>query len=680
MGTPVYAEMKMDKRVLVVTNDSTVFLVKNRIASAFEMFGGRATEVKNLVERLDTAKDEKGRKVCDVSYGVITTRYGFVPGNYQIMSYENVMSDKAGYLAADEERHFVEQVSFLMKPFDKVVMCVPNDMFQMFLDRGEMPDGALIAVTAPRFREECEAHGWTWLERRGARVGSANADEIERIVRALRSLPRLEVQEAPLRHGAAAVVADPARGRDDPVARHYYRQRVGPARRPDRPVGLRVAGGLGDLGVRAHLAVRYLREGAHDVHEEVGALVVDLHVEFPPLAGEVLVDLVRGLEEGVRLGLVHGWEVLAGQVQRGYAALAVLRQAHAAEEGYEGVDAGPAHAPWHAQGQYIVFWSEPFSRRRGIRAAMIISASRRTDIPAFHSGWMMNRLRAGYCLVRNPVSRTTVHRVDLTRRSVDCIQFVTKDPRPMVPHLREVASMGHVCMFQVTLTPYGRDLEPGVPPKADVSDACAEISDIIGRDRIAWRYDPVLFSGRISPAYHARKFDLLCREASRWTDRCIFSFVDIYGRLVAASSSGLFRQPTAAEAEEFCAMASRTAAEYGISLSACCERMDLSRFGIEPRGCFDAAQMRALDIPYEPQASPLREGCRCVRSVDIGEYGTCAHGCAYCYAGGSGLPAGSSRLYSEDSELLWGAVSPRDRVVGTAGREASRLEDFWPNR
>lgn len=94
---------------------------------------------------------------------------------------------------------------------------------------------------------------------------------------------------------------------------------------------------------------------------------------------------------------------------------------------------------------------------------MIISASRRTDIPAFHSEWMMNRLRAGYCLVRNPVYRPLIYRIDLTRTNVDCLVFVTKNPAPMIPHLGEIASMGHMYMFEVTVTPYGRDLEPNVP-------------------------------------------------------------------------------------------------------------------------------------------------------------------------------------------------------------------------
>ncbi len=176
--------MRLGKRILVVTNDSTVFL-KRALSTPWEIFGGRVTEVKNLVERLDTAVDGKGGKLCDVSFGVITTKYGFVPANYNILPYDGVMSDRKGYEEADGRKHFVEQTSFLTRPFDKVVMCVPNDMFEMFLDRGQIEDGKLIAVTSPRFREECERRGWTWLERRGARVGSGNADEIERLVREL---------------------------------------------------------------------------------------------------------------------------------------------------------------------------------------------------------------------------------------------------------------------------------------------------------------------------------------------------------------------------------------------------------------------------------------------------------------------------------------------------------------
>ena len=193
--TRIYTETKLMKRILIVTNDSTVFLTKNRIDTAFNIFGGRVTEVKNLVKRLDTAENDRGEKLCDVSFGVITTKYGFVPGNYQIMEYPNVMSNREEYIQADLDRNFVSQTSFMMKPFDKVILCVPKDMFSMFLDADEIEHGKVIAdeiehgkviaVTSPEFREECEKRGWTFLERKGARVGDANADEIERLVREL---------------------------------------------------------------------------------------------------------------------------------------------------------------------------------------------------------------------------------------------------------------------------------------------------------------------------------------------------------------------------------------------------------------------------------------------------------------------------------------------------------------
>lgn len=307
---------------------------------------------------------------------------------------------------------------------------------------------------------------------------------------------------------------------------------------------------------------------------------------------------------------------------------------------------------------------------------MIICASRRTDIPAFHSRWMMARLREGYCLVRNPVSRTTLHRIDLTRRNVDCIVFVTKDPRPMEPHLDELGSMGHMYTFQVTLTPYGRAIEPGVPFKAEVSDSCARISERIGRDRMVWRYDPVLMGRGIDPRYHERKFEMLCREASSWTDRCIFSFLDMYGKISSVAASGLFRAPTASEEAAFAETAAGIARDHGISLTCCCSRRDLTSLGIEPRGCMDAAMMRSLDIPYENQAAPLRDGCRCVRVLDVGEYDTCGHGCVYCYANRSDPEARRTRLYCDDLPVLWGAVMPRDRIVDTRGRDSGRLEDY----
>ncbi len=307
---------------------------------------------------------------------------------------------------------------------------------------------------------------------------------------------------------------------------------------------------------------------------------------------------------------------------------------------------------------------------------MIICASRRTDIPAFHSEWMMNRLRAGTVLVRNPVSRNVVYRIGLTRSDVDCIVFVTKNPAPMVRHMKEIGSMGLVSLFHVTMTPYGKDLEPGVPPKADVNDACVEIAGRIGRDRMVWRYDPVIFAGSKDIGYHRRKFELLCRSASEWTDRCVFSFVDVYSKLLAVSESGAFRSVSRAEQDDFVRMAAKVAEDHGISLSCCCPGRDLSEFGIERRGCLDRATMMSLGIPFDSGGKGSRERCLCVKSVDIGEYDTCAHGCVYCYAARAAPDRRGTRLCWDQSEMLWGAVSPRDRIVDLKGRSAGRLDDF----
>ena len=180
-----YTDMKILRRILIVTNDSTVFKDKSKLLSSFDMFEGRATEVKKLVARLDTATTETGSKLCDVSYGVITTKYGFVPGNYMITGYDKVMETKEDYIEADKAKGYVEQVSYLTRPFDKVIFCMPKEMFRLFIEFNDIADGKLIAVTNPEFEEECEKRKWVYLERKGARVGNENADKIEEIVREL---------------------------------------------------------------------------------------------------------------------------------------------------------------------------------------------------------------------------------------------------------------------------------------------------------------------------------------------------------------------------------------------------------------------------------------------------------------------------------------------------------------
>jgi hypothetical protein len=168
------------RSVLVITNDSTVFLKKG-LATAFEMFGGRAEEIKKLVARLDTAQKD-GRKMCDVSYGVISTRFGFVPGNYVITNYDGVMSKKEDYEKLQEEKDFLGQLNSIAVYFDRVVVCVPKDMFAMMLKDETFLPGKVIAVTCPDFEVSCLSRNWVFLERKGARLGKANAEAIFRLI------------------------------------------------------------------------------------------------------------------------------------------------------------------------------------------------------------------------------------------------------------------------------------------------------------------------------------------------------------------------------------------------------------------------------------------------------------------------------------------------------------------
>lgn len=306
---------------------------------------------------------------------------------------------------------------------------------------------------------------------------------------------------------------------------------------------------------------------------------------------------------------------------------------------------------------------------------MLISASRRTDIPAFHMEWMMNRLRAGYCLVRNPMVKNLVYRINLSPKDVDALVFITKNPKPAIPYLKEIAAMGYLALFQVTITPYGKDLEPGVPFKADVADSFREISSRIGADRMIWRYDPVIFNDYIDLGYHRRKFELLCRELEGYTRRCTFSFLDMYGKL--RGKEDLLRSITFSEMDSMAEMMVPIAKRYGMELSYCCAKHDLSEFGIEPRGCIDRRMMRALDIPFEEYDVPLREGCRCVKNIDIGSYDTCMHNCVYCYANRREGEDRYEKVYDPEGEMLYGSLMPEDKVILLKGREIPRLGDFF---
>ena len=170
-----YRKRKGVHNVLVITNDSTVFLT-DKWVSAFEMFGGRVTEVEKLVCDIE--------EICYVSFGIISGRFGFIPADYVVMPYDNVPSCKEDYEELQERTDYAGKIrQFTVEAFDKIVVCVPKDMFAIIKD--SLPDGRVIAVTNEIYKEECARRGWTYLPRVGARVGNENHEKILEIIRAL---------------------------------------------------------------------------------------------------------------------------------------------------------------------------------------------------------------------------------------------------------------------------------------------------------------------------------------------------------------------------------------------------------------------------------------------------------------------------------------------------------------
>lgn len=224
---------------------------------------------------------------------------------------------------------------------------------------------------------------------------------------------------------------------------------------------------------------------------------------------------------------------------------------------------------------------------------MIISASRRTDIPAFYAEWFANRLREGYALVRNPMNAHMVSRVALTPDVVDCIVYWTKNPLPLLGRFDELTAIP--CYVQLTVTGYGKDLEPHLPDKrGEVVPAFIELADRLGKERVIWRYDPIIFTGKYTPAYHERAFAELAGALEGHTEKCVISFVDTYRKNARALGAAGSHAIGAAELQEFCARIAGAARAHGMAIATCAEGIDLEAAGIEHNACVDRALIERI--------------------------------------------------------------------------------------
>jgi hypothetical protein len=260
---------------------------------------------------------------------------------------------------------------------------------------------------------------------------------------------------------------------------------------------------------------------------------------------------------------------------------------------------------------------------------MIISASRRSDIPCFYSEWFLNRLKEGYALIPNPRNAGRLGRVGLSPEDVDCIVFWTKNPAPMLGKLPLLDEMGYRYYFEYTVTAYGRETERNLPEKKTVTDAFKRLSDKTGPCGVDWRFDPILKNECFSAGRLAEEFAKLCEELHDYTERCIISFVDEYSH--AKNCSCVL---SASEMLETAGMISDIAGQYRLPVFSCAEEIDLSGLGIGHASCIDQKKVETvIGSKIAARKDPgQRPACGCIESVDVGAYDTCGNGCTYCYA------------------------------------------------
>lgn len=220
---------------------------------------------------------------------------------------------------------------------------------------------------------------------------------------------------------------------------------------------------------------------------------------------------------------------------------------------------------------------------------MILSASRRTDIPCYYSEWFINRLKAGYALSRNPMNHAQLSKISLSPDVVDCIVFWTKDALNFMPHLTTIDDMGYKYYFQFTLTPYDSTIEKNLCDKADIENTFIKLSQTIGKERVLWRYDPIVVNDTLAVEYHKEQFARLCDKLHPYTESVTISFVDTYAKL----KTNLIREITDDEIAELSAYIGQTAKNYGLTAKACCEKTDLTVYGIERASCIDKAVIMA---------------------------------------------------------------------------------------
>ncbi len=293
---------------------------------------------------------------------------------------------------------------------------------------------------------------------------------------------------------------------------------------------------------------------------------------------------------------------------------------------------------------------------------MIINTGMRTDIPAFYSKWLMHRIRERFVLVRNPYYPSQVTKYSLSSKVVDCLAFCTKNPEPMLKYLDELDIYKQY--WFVTITPYGKEIEPAVPDKEKVIESFKKLSNHVGVESIGWRYDPIFITKDFDVKKHIQCFEKIASQLKGYTHNCTISFLDLYEKVKRNAPD--LRPPTKEEQTQIALSFAKIGKANNITIHSCCEKTFLSEYGLKCNGCMSQEIIeKSIDCKLEPpKRKNLRQECNCLMGNDIGSYNSCGHLCKYCYANDNkNLVIENMKRHDENSPFLIGNAESGDKIT-----------------
>lgn len=290
---------------------------------------------------------------------------------------------------------------------------------------------------------------------------------------------------------------------------------------------------------------------------------------------------------------------------------------------------------------------------------MILFASGRTDIPAFYSNWFINRVKAGFVDVRNPFNQKLVSRIYFS--DVDLIMFCSKNPLPMINKL-DILKVP--VLFHVTITSYGKDVEPNIPDKRLIIEGVKKLSLVLGIDNVVVRYDPIFLSDKYNVDYHIKAFDKLCKNLNGYVNKIIVSFMDEYKNVRSNKNILKYRAFTREDYKKIGEAFSKSAHDNGMSVQTCFEDEDLTQYGFVKGECLSHELAYILTGKKFKSSNVRKEKkCECVQMVDIGDYNSCMHMCKYCYANyDEKMVSSNLKRHDDNSSLLIGTIQNDDVI------------------